>query len=296
MSTPVNANRPGLHLLTGKNILWFLKLNVGLLFSAVGTHFFKSPNHFAFGGTSGLSVLLADVFASLDVGDVMFISNAVLVVLGLVFLGARTMGATIYSSFALSAFVSLFESVIPMTTPFTDDTLLELCFAVVLPAVGSAIVFNLGASTGGTDIIAMILTKYTSLKIGKALLVSDLAIVLAAGYVFGIPTLMYCLMGLFSKSFVMDSLIESINLRKQITIITEHPDEIKDYILTHLHRGATEQIAHGAYTDGQVTILFTVVSRRQAVQLRNFLHDADPHAFLTIVNSSEVIGNGFRSI
>ena len=296
MSTPSISGQPIHHLLTRKNILWFLKLNVGLLCSAFGTHFFKSPNHFAFGGTSGLSVLLADLFENLNVGDFMFITNAALVLLGLVFLGVRTMGATIYSSFALSAFVSLLERIYPMTAPFTDDTLLELCFAVVLPAAGSAIVFNLGASTGGTDIIAMILTKYSSLKIGKALLVSDLAIVLAAGYLFGAPTLMYCLIGLFSKSFVMDSMIESINLRKQVTIITEHPDAIKDYILTNLHRGATEQIAHGAYTDGQVTILFTVVSRRQAVQLRNFLHDADPHAFLTIVNSSEVIGNGFRSI
>ena len=283
-------------LFSGENLLWFLKLNAGLLFSAVGIHFFKSPNHFAFGGTSGLSIVMADLFPLLDVGDFMFLFNTALVVLGLFFLGLRTIGATIYSSFALSAFVSMFESLYPMTAPFTNDTLLELCFGVVLPAVGSAIVFNLGASTGGTDILAMILSKHTSLKIGKALLVSDLAIVLVAGKLFGIRTLMYCLLGLFSKSFVVDSLIESINLRKQITIITEHPKPSKEYILTQLHRGATEQIAHGAYTDGQVTVLFTVLSRRQAVQLRNFLHSADPHAFLTIVNSSEVIGNGFSSI
>lgn len=282
--------------LTRSRMLWFLNLNLGLFLSAVGIHFFKSPNHFAFGGTSGLSIVLASLFPSLQVGDFMLLLNAALVLLGLVFLGVKTMGATIYSSFALSAFVSLCERLYPMSAPFTDDTLLELCFGVLLPAAGSAIVFNLGASTGGTDIIAMILSKYTSLKIGNALLVSDIAIVNMAGPIFGMRTFLYCLVGLFSKSFVVDSLIERINLRKQVTIITENPEPIKTYILTELHRGATAQIAHGAYTNGEITVLFTVLSRRQAVQLRNFLHSADPHAFLTIVNSSEVIGNGFSSL
>ncbi len=277
-------------------LLWFLKLNLGLMITAFGVHFFKSPNHFAFGGTSGLSIVMANLFPQLQVGGFMLLFNGVLVLLGLIFLGVKAMEATIYSSFALSLYVSLFETLYPMPQPFTDDTLLELCFGVVLPAVGSALVFNLGASTGGTDILAMILSKYTSLKIGRALLVSDVAIVLAAGALFGVRTLMYCLLGLFSKSFVVDSMIESFNLRKQITIITENPEPIKEYILQELHRGATEQLAHGAYTDGKVTVIFTVLSPRQAVQLRNFLRTADPRAFLTIVNSSEVIGKGFSSI
>ena len=282
--------------LSKDSIIWFLMLNLGLFLSAVGIHFFKSPNHFAFGGTSGLSVILADLFPTLRVGDFMFLLNIALVILGLAFLGRKAMGATVYSSIVLSAFVSLCERVYPMPTPFTDDTLLELCFGVLLPAAGAAIVFNLGASTGGTDIIAMILAKYTDLKIGSALLVSDVAIVVAGGVLFGAQTFLYCVAGLFSKSFVVDSMIERINLRKQMTIITDNPEPIKDFILTELHRGATEQIAHGAYTDGEITVLFTVLSRHQAIQLRNFLHSADPHAFLTIVNSSEVIGNGFSSL
>lgn len=296
MSHPIDSKQLFRRMFNRESIIWFLLLNLGLFLSAVGIHFFKSPNHFAFGGTSGLSVILADLFPTLRVGDFMFLLNIALVVLGLAFLGRKAMGATIYSSIALSAFVSLCERVYPMPVPFTDDTLLELCFGVLLPAAGAAIVFNLGASTGGTDIIAMILSKYTNLKIGNALLISDIAIVVAGGVLFGMSTFLYCVTGLFSKSFVVDSLIERINLRKQITIITEHPEPIKEYILTELHRGATAQIAHGAYTDGEITVLFTVLSRHQAVQLRNFLHSADPHAFLTIVNSSEVIGNGFSSL
>ena len=275
---------------------WFLQVNVGLLLTAIGIHFFKSPNHFAFGGTSGLSIVLAEVFPNSSVGDSMFLVNAVLVVAGLIGLGVKSMGITIYSSFALSAYVSLCEWVYPMTSAFTHDTFLELCFAVVLPAIGSAVVFNVGASTGGTDILAMILSKYTSLQIGRALLVSDLVLVLAAGFVFDIATFLYCLLGLFSKAFVVDSMIESINLRKQMTIVTSKPEEVKGFILYQLHRSATEYHAQGAYTHEDVTVLLTVVTRRQAMLLRNFIRTADPHAFITIVNSSEVLGKGFREI
>src|SRR5699024_4785301 len=168
---------------TRQNLLdgakFFALLNLGLVATAVGIALFKTPNHFAFGGTSGLSIVLSTLFPQWNVGFFMWIVNAALVLLGFLFLGARSMGWTIYSSFALSFYVSVCEHIWPLTAPLTSDVFLELCYAVILPAVGSAIVFNIGASTGGTDIVAMILHKYTSLEIGRALLISDLAIVLA---------------------------------------------------------------------------------------------------------------------
>ena len=133
--------------LTKEYLAYFLLLNAGLILLAAGIHFFKSPNHFAMGGTSGISILAATLLPHMDVGTFMFIINAVLVALGLVFLGPKTMGATIYSSFALSFYVWILERVYPMPAPFTDDTFLELCYAVLLPAAGSAIVFNIGASS-----------------------------------------------------------------------------------------------------------------------------------------------------
>lgn len=226
----------------------------------------------------------------------MWIVNAVLVILGFIFLGVRAMGWTIYSSFALSFFVSLCEAVFPLRQPLTNDTFLELCFAVILPAIGSAIVFNIGASTGGTDIVAMILNKYTSLEIGRALLVSDLGIVLVAAYLYGPKTGLYCILGMIMKSTVVDSAIESLNLRKVCTVVTHSPEPVRDFIVKELNRSATEQLACGAYTHEQVHVLMTVLTRHQAAMLRNFLRSTDPHAFITIVNSSEIIGKGFRSI
>ena len=274
---------------------FFALLNVGLFLTALGTALFKAPNHFAFGGTTGLSVVLATLWPQWNVGGFMWLVNAVLVVLGFLFLGVRSMGWTIFSSFALSFYVSLCERLWPLEQPMTDDVFLELCFAVILPALGSAIVFNIGASTGGTDIIAMILHKYTSLEIGRALLVSDIGIVLWAAYLYGPATGLYCILGMILKSTVVDNAIESLNLRKVCTVVTAKPDCIRTFIVEELHRSATEERATGAFTHEEKWALMTVLTRQQAQMLRNFIRVHDPHAFITIVNSSEIIGKGFLS-
>lgn len=275
---------------------FFALLNAGLFLTALGIELFKTPNHFAFGGTSGLSIVLAAVFPNLPVSAFMWILNVALVVLGFVFLGVRSMGWTIYSSIVLSFFVSLCELAFPLSAPLTSDVFLELCFAVILPAIGSAIVFNIGASTGGTDIVAMILSKYTSLEVGRALMLSDLGIVLAAAIVFGPQVGLYSILGMILKSTVVDSAIESLNLRKVCTVVTRNPGPARDFIVEVLKRSATEQNATGAYTREPAWVLMTVLTRHQAALLRDFLRKNDPHAFITIVNSSETIGKGFRAI
>ena len=279
-----------------ESVKFFLLLNLGLVATAVGIALFKTPNHFAFGGTSGLSIVLSTLFPRWNVGFFMWIVNAALVLLGFLFLGVRSMGWTIYSSFALSFYVSLCESIWPLTAPLTNDVFLELCYAVILPAVGSAIVFNIGASTGGTDILAMILHKYTSLEIGRALLVSDLAIVLAGAVLYGPATGLYCILGRILKTTVVDGAIESINLRKVCTVITSDPEPTRDFIVKELHRSATEERAKGTYSHEEKWVLMTVLTRSQAQHLRRFVRLKDPHAFITIVNSSEIIGKGFRSV
>lgn len=279
-----------------EDVKFFVLLNAGLIATAVGIALFKTPNHFAFGGTSGLSIILSTLFPKWNVGFFMWIVNAALVLLGFAFLGVRSMGWTIYSSFALSFYVSLCESIWPLTAPLTHDVFLELCYAVILPAVGSAIVFNIGASTGGTDIVAMILHKYTSLEIGRALLISDLAIVVVGAYLYGPATGLYCILGMILKTTVVDGAIESINLRKVCTVVTSNPGPVRDFIVKELNRSATEERAEGAYSHEEKRVLMTVLTRSQAQHLRRFVRRNDPHAFITIVNSSEIVGKGFRSI
>lgn len=274
----------------------FVVLNLGLILTALGIVLFKTPNHFAMGGTSGISILLTAYLPWLNVGMVMLAINAVLILLGYAFLGKGFGGSTVYSSIALSAYIWIFELVFPLTGPLTNDALMELAWAVILPAVGSGLVFNVGSSTGGTDIIAMILSKRSSLEIGKALLVSDILISIGAGLTFGVKTMLYCMLGTIIKGFLMDSVIESFNMRKQVTIISSKPKEIMDFIIGELNRSASVYNAQGAFSQTQQEVIITVVTRRQAMLLRNYIRNTDPGAFITIVNSSETIGKGFREI
>jgi uncharacterized membrane-anchored protein YitT (DUF2179 family) len=274
----------------------FLLLNLGLFIVALGVHFFKVPNNFAIGGTTGVSIIAATLLPKLNVGSLMMIINVALIIVGFIFLGKKFTSGTIYSSIALSLFIWLLEIAIPVTKPLTDDKFLELCFAVILPSVGSGIVFNLGASTGGTDIVAMILSKHTSLEIGKALFISDFIITAAAGSIYGVKTGLYCLLGLLVKAFLLDDVIERINIRKQVMIVSKKSKDIEAFIINVLHRGATISKACGAYTGCEEEIITTVLGRRQAVALRDYIRSVDKDAFITIVNSSETIGKGFRAV
>jgi uncharacterized membrane-anchored protein YitT (DUF2179 family) len=275
---------------------FFLVLNAGLLLSALGIVVFKSPNHFAMGGTSGVSIVLSSLFPTYPVSTFMWIINGLLVVLGLVFLDKKTMGWTVYSSLALSGYTMVLEWLIPLAQPLTNDTLLELAFAVLLPAIGSALVFNIGASTGGTDILAMILRKYSPLEIGKALLVVDASVVASAFVLFGPRTGLYCVLGLIGKSFVVDTVIESVNQRKVCTVISENPEKVLEFLVKELHRTATIREERGGFSGRREQVLVSVLSRSEAKQLRVFLRDNDPDAFITIVSSSEIVGRGFRGV
>ena len=275
-------------------VKFFLLLNLGLILTALGIVVFKAPNHFALGGTSGISIIISTLNPGLPVGAIMWIVNAVLVVLGFIFLDRDSMGWTIFSSFALSAYVSLFEQLIPLSAPLTDDTLLELIFAVMLPGIGSAFVFNIGASTGGTDILAMILKKHTSLQIGSALLVADMGIVAWAAILYGPRTGLYCVLGLVAKALVVDQFIESVNTSKVVSIIADDPQPIMDYIVHDLHRTATLRYERGGFSGRSFETIVTVLNRHEAVQLRNYVRELEPNAFITIVSSSEILGRGFR--
>ena len=173
-----------------------------------------------------------------------------------------------------------------MQAPLTSQPVLELVFATALPAVSAAILFNMDASSGGTDIIAMILKKYTSLDIGRALLLVDMLITASSFLFYGVETGLFSLTGLVAKTFVIDGAIEDFNLCKYFTIICDHPDPIVDFIHNTLKRSATLESAEGSYLHQKKTIIMTVTRRRQAVLLRNFVKRVEPTAFIMITNLS----------
>ncbi len=271
-------------------------VTLGTVILSVGVYFFKFPNNFSTGGVSGISILLGKIFPVLSPGVTMWIINAFLLLAGFLILGKGFGFLTAYCSMLFSFLTWLFERVFPMDAPFTDQPFLELCFAMMLPALGSAMLFNCNASSGGTDIVAMILKKYTDLDIGKALLVSDALIAFSACFVFDIRTGLFSILGLIIKAFVVDSVIESINLCKYFSIVTTHPEEVCAYIMKELKHGCTVLDAVGAYTHGEKKLILAACRRSEAVHLRQFVRSVDPKAFMSITNTSEIIGKGFRSV
>ena len=262
---------------------------------AVGIYFFKFANNFTFGGITGFAVLVAK-FTPLSASDFSFIANMLLLIIGLFVLGKKFAAQTAYSSILLSVTLSGLERIYPMSHPLTNEPLLELIFAIVLPAIGSAILINIGASSGGTDVIAMILKKYTSVDIGKGLLASDILFTIAGFFVFDIKTGLYSLLGLTMRSTLIDSLIESLNRSKYFHVVCSEPEPICEFIKNDLKRGATIVLAQGAFTGDDKYIILTVLSPNEAIKLRNFIKAHTTGAFLLISNTSEIIGKGFHSV
>ena len=266
---------------------------LGTALVAAGTYFFKFPNHFSTGGVTGLAVLINAALPALPASNVAAVLNLLSLVLGFAVLGRGFGVRTIFCTVLFSAMLAGLEAVVPLSAPLTDQPLLELLFGVLLPALGSAVLFNIEASTGGTDIVAMALKKVTPMDIGMALLLSDVLIAGGTLFLYDIRTGLFSLLGLMLKSVLVDSAIESLNRRKSFMVVTRFPEELCQFITGRLHRSATYWTATGAYSGEECTVVLTVISRGQAVVLRKYLRGLDPHAFMVVSNSSEIFGKGF---
>ena len=282
----------------------FALMNLGILLTTVGVYFFKIPNGFSTGGVSGIAVIVAGfaqqnlpgIASYLTSGNVLTVINVLLLLVGLAVLGKSFSVKTVYCSLLFSFGTFALEHLCPMTAPFTNQPFLELVYAILLTAIGSALLFMTESSSGGTDIVALILKKYTNLDIGKALLATDFVIALSAFWVFGMQTGLFSMLGLFAKAFLVDGVIESMNTSKYFTIITSKPEEISKYITAGIHRSFTKIQGEGGYTGEQRTVLLTVCRRAEGAKLRKIVKQVDPNAFIIVSNSSEIIGKGFRGV
>lgn len=274
----------------------FFLLHIGVFLIAIGVYFFKFPNNFAIGGVSGISVLLNAWIPSLNAPTINFILNMFFLVLGIGFFGKKFGIKTAYATILLSVLIKGFEYIAPLSQPLTHQPFLELIYAVLLPGIGGGLLFNIKASSGGTDVVAMILKKYTSLNIGRALFVTDVLITGLSFIAFGPETGLLSTLGLFTKSALIDITIENMNRVKFFTIVTEHPDEILEFIKVNLHRGATILSGTGVYLNSKKTVINVVVNNHEGALLMEHSEKVDPNCFITILKTSEIIGKGFHYV
>ena len=271
----------------------YILITVAVVLMDIGIYVFKFPNNFSFGGVSGLAVVVTH-FVPFTASQINLAINMLLLVFGFLFLGRNFGVKTAYVTVLSSVLLNIMEAAFPMQAPLTNETMLELFYAIALPALASAILFYENASGGGTDIIAMVLRKYSTMNISSALLAVDAIIVFVAYFVFDTRTGLFSICGLMAKTLLIDKAIERMKLSKYFTIICSKPEPICDYIMNDLKRSATVYKAEGAYTHKDRVVILTVMDPKQAVLLERRIQSVDPEAFLMVTKSSEIMGKGFR--
>ena len=269
-------------------------LTVGSVVLGISDYMFKFQNHFSFGGVSGIAVIMRGLLGG-SASTYTFVINMLLLVVAFILLGKEVAMQSAYVSVLYSVTLEVIQYVWPMSKPLTNQPVLELVFCFMILAVCSAIFFDMNASSGGSDIIALILKKYTNVSIGMALLLVDFAVVVISFFVYNPTVGLFSFAGFLAKSFFIDSVIESLNLCKYFTIVSDNADTICDYIHKELNHSATIMSAEGSYSHEPKKVIMTVVNRDQALKLRKVVRSVEPHAFMMITNSSEIIGKGFRN-
>ena len=272
-------------------------ISIGTFMMAAGIYFFEFPNGFSTGGVSGIAIILNRLINGISPTKIATVLNLLLILVGLFVLGKKFAFKTVFASVLLSLLLNLFESLFPIEKPFTNQKLLELFIDMVLISVGAALIFNEEASSGGTDIIALIIKKFFSINIGKSLLIVDAFVILGAFLTLGVEIGFFSLFALVIRALVVDSAIESLKGTKFFIIITNEHTKILGFITRDLDRGATLlNNCEGAYEKGSKKAIISVVEKKQAVILKHKIKELDPNAFTIIGTSSDIIGNGFSSL
>lgn len=271
----------------------FLIITIGLIILACGLYYFLIPSNLAVGGATGLALVISTLIPSLNYSVILVIINLILFITAFIVLGKEFSGYTLYASLMLSGIFAILEMITPMAEPFTDDLFINLIFGILIAGVGIGIIFNQNASTGGTDILAKIINKFSHIDMGKSLMIPDFLITLAAGFVFGPRLGMYSLLGVIINSIVIDKIIAGFNVKINMIIISEEFDAINDYINKDLDRGTTIYHATGGYSKEDKRIINTVVERSEYIKIRDFIRAIDKRAFVTISHITEVEGEGF---
>ena len=272
----------------------FFSITAGCAALIVGNYFFKFPNRFVYGGVTGLSVILADVLP-VSTGTANLVLNVLLLVLGLLIVGRKFGIKTIYATVLMTVSFSVLEKIFPMNGPLTDQRTLEFAISLLLTAFGSAMLFHSEASSGGTDVPAMIIKKFTGQEIGWALVFSDAAIVIGVFFVFDIETALYSSCGLLIKSLLIDTSVARLNRSRMVSIICDDPDPVCEYIIGTIKKDATYHEATGAYSKSKKFIVLCVLKPKSERKLRRYIRDHVPGAFVLVSDSSSIFGKGFSS-
>ena len=264
-------------------------ITFAMLLVSAAVYFFMVPSKIVVGSISGLAMVLAELL-HMQMSTITFILNAVLLLVGFIFIGKEFGAKTIYTSLLLPIFLWLLEQLVPVNESMPGNSVYDLVSYILIIALGQAILFNVNASSGGLDVIAKIISKYTHADIGKAVTIGGMITAVTSIFVYDVGTLVVSVLGTYANGIAVDYFIDGFNKRKKICILSDSYKEIQQYIMQDLKRGVTIYTARGGYDGQEKTELVTIMTPNEYKQLLNYLHQSEFKAFVTVYNVSQVIG------
>lgn len=255
---------------------------------AAAVFFFLIPSHVSVGSISGLAIVLGN-FVPLNISSITFILNIFLLIVGFLFIGREFGAKTVYTSLLLPVVLAILEFIFPENQSITNDAFLDVLCYIFVVSIGLAMLFNRNASSGGLDIVAKFLNKYLHMELGKAMSLAGMCVALSSALVYDKKIVVLSVLGTYLNGIVLDHFIFGFNVKKRVCIISEYEKEIREFILHHLHSGATIYEAVGAYDGKPRTEIITIVDKNEYVTLMNYVLKMDPNAFVTVYTVNEII-------
>ena len=254
---------------------------------AAGVYFFLVPSHTSVSSISGLGIVLSN-FVPLPLSVITMILNVVLLIIGFFTCGREFGAKTVYTSVLLPVFLALFEKLFPESGSMTGSQELDVVCYILVVSIGMSILFNRNASSGGLDIVAKIMNKYLHMELGKAMSLSGMCVALSAALVYDKKTVVLSVLGTYFNGLVLDHFIFDHNIKRRVCIITKKEEELRHFILTDLHSGATVYESYGAYNMEKRREIITIVDKGEYQKLMNFMNREDPQAFITVYTVSDM--------
>lgn len=262
-------------------------LTVAVAIIAAAVYFFLVPSHASVSSISGLGIVLSN-FVPLPLSAITMILNVVLLIIGFFTCGREFGAKTVYTSILLPVFIGLFERLFPDIGSLTDSQELDVLCYILVVSVGLSILFNRNASSGGLDIVAKIMNKYLHIELGRAMSLSGMCVALSAALVYDKKTVVLSVLGTYFNGLVLDHFIFNHNIKRRVCIITKKEEELRHFILTDLHSGATVYESYGAYNMEKRREIITIVDKGEYQKLMNFMNREDPQAFITVYTVSDM--------
>ncbi|MDD6525859.1 MAG: YitT family protein [Firmicutes bacterium] len=273
---------------TKENIIDFIMITLGTFIISISVFFFMIPSNLSIGSVSGLSIVISN-FIPFNVSTISMVINILLLIFGFITIGKEFGIKTVYTSILLPIFIAMFEHMFPNNLSLTQDQTLDaICYCVIV-SIGTAMLFNRNASSGGLDIIGKFLNKYFHVEVGKGIALSGMLVAISSILVYDMKTMIISILATYFSGIVLDNFLFGSTIKKRVCIISQKHQQILDFILNDLHSGATTYHAYGAYSDKMNIEINVIVDKNEYIKLINYITSVDPDAFVTIYAVNEMM-------